>query len=374
MVAGGGHPSADELARVAVGAFGRRKAALIETHVAGCAVCGQLLQQIYRMPGLLRTVSYPPVPQQVMSRLERALGFEAGRRAEIARREGSGVRCQGAVDSAASLGVFDHLFWLYPSKAAFAEHALEYAADGIAAGQYVEFVGDDSTADLRSQLARAVRSMPVGRAPGAGEAAVDDIADYYQYASDGVVDPDATAAALHAAIDDALAAGFTGLRTVVDATPLARTRTQREAAAREEHLVDRAVNSQRTSAMCGYSVQQIGRRAAAEMACMHPFISQGAAPFRLFAEEGADFALAGRIDARAVALFRKTLQRIGPPVGNELIVDARQTEAIDDQALAALEAHAARTGRNAILRTSRSNSPSPASLSSLPRLTVNARS
>jgi hypothetical protein len=122
--------------------------------------------------------------------------------------------------------------------------------------------------------------------------------------------------------------------------------------------------------LCGYDLEVIGPTAVAELACMHPFISPGAAPFRLYAEHDADFGLAGTIDDATAALFRASLERTDPPAGNELIVDARRAELIGDRALEELDAHAARTGRNAVLRTSTSNSPSRASLSSLTSLTV----
>jgi hypothetical protein len=178
-------------------------------------------------------------------------------------------------------------------------------------------------------------------------------------------------AARQEAIDQALAAGYTGLRTVVDATAAARTEALRDAAARLEYLGDRCLHTLPACSLCGYDLEVIGPTAVAELACMHPFISPGAAPFRLYAEDDADFGLAGTIDdAIAGDLFRATLARTDPPVGNELMVDARRAELIGDRALEELDAHAARMGRTAVLRTSTSHSPSRASLSSLSSLTV----
>jgi hypothetical protein len=263
------------------------------------------------------------------------------------------------------------LCWAYRSKAEWADRVVEYAADGIATGQCIQLIGDASTAGLRSEVAELLSSMPVGRAANAGPAEVHEITDLFQYASDGIVDPDATMAILQAALDDALAAGYTGLRAAVDVTPLARTKTQRDATARLEYLLDRNMNLRPMCNICGYDIEDIGPDAVAEVACMHPFTSPGAAPFRLYAEDNADFGLAGTIDdATAGALFRTTLERTDSAAGDELFVDARRAELIGDRALAELNAHAARTGRTAVLRMTESQSPSPAALSSLDSLRV----
>jgi hypothetical protein len=213
--------------------------------------------------------------------------------------------------------------------------------------------------------------MHAGRAAATVPAGVRDLADYVIFASDGSIDYDATFAARRAAADDALAAGCAGVRIVVDVTAGVRTEAQRDAAARLEYTGDRNLSSRPICSMCGYDIDDMGPDAVAELACMHPFISPGAAPFRLYAEHDADFGLAGTIDdATAGALFRKTLERTEPPAGNVLIVDARRAELIGDRALAELNAHAARMGRTALLRMTESQSPSPAALSSLNNLMV----
>lgn len=365
------HPAEDELADLALGALEHSQAAAVEAHVAGCAACTRLLGQIQGLPGLLASTWYPPMPEGVAMRIEAALAVEARRRAAAASGRSPAGRREGVVDSAASLGPFDHLCWAFRSKAEWADRAAEFSAAGIAAGQCIKLLGDASTADLRSELAELVSSMPSGRAAGADPAEARDLADYFRFARDGILDPDASIAAHMAAIDDALVAGYAGLRLVIDATATARTDAQRDAAARLEYLADRGVRSLPVGGMCGYDVEELGPDAVAEVACMHPFISRGAAPFRLYAERDADFGLAGTIDdVTAVGLFRTALERTGPPAGSELIVDARRAEFICGRALAELDAYAARMGRTAVVHTSTSNSPSPAAVPALTCLTI----
>jgi hypothetical protein len=365
------HLSSDELAELAYGVFDDAEATAVRAHMAGCASCMQLFGRLSGLPEMLASIQYPPIPDRTSERIEAALVTAARQRADLASGRPPAWRSEGVVDSAASLNPHDHLCWAYRSEADWADRAVEFAADGIVAGQRVELVGDASTASLRSELAELISSMPVSRAAHAGQVRVHDLADFHASTSDGIVDIHATVAARRALIDDALRAGYTGVRTVTDSTPGARTEVQRDAVARLEYLGDHKLMSLPICVMCSYDTDAIGPVAVAELACMHPFTSPGAAPFRLYGEHDADFGLAGSIDDdTAAGLFRTTLERTDPPTGNELIVDARRAELIGDRALAELNAHAARMGRTSILRMTESQSPSPEALSSLTNLRV----
>lgn len=371
MIPADRHLSSDELAELALGALDDSEAAAVRAHMAGCAKCTQLFGRLGGLPELLATIRYPPIPDSTSERIETALVTAARQRADLASGRTPAWRREGVVDSAASLNPCDHLCWAYRSKADWADRAVEFAADGIAAGQRVELVGDAGTARLRSELADLISSMPVSRAARAGQVGVHDLTDFHIRTSHGMVDIPDTVAARRALIDDALSAGYTGVRTVTDSTPGARTEAQRDAVARLEYRADHNLISQPICVMCSYDIDAIGRVAVAELACMHPFTSPGAAPFRIYGEHDADFGLAGSIDDEtAGGLFRTTLERTDPPAGNELIVDARRAELIGDRALAELNAHAARMGRTAVLRLTASQSPDPAALAPLSSLRV----
>ncbi|HTX85295.1 MAG TPA: MEDS domain-containing protein [Streptosporangiaceae bacterium] len=362
------HPSADDLADLMAGALEHGQAAAIQAHVAACAACSEVSSQLEGLPGLLAGARYPAMPEGASLRIEAALIVAASRRASG--RDSASDR-EGVVDSAAGVDPFGHLCWAYRGKADWADHAVEFSADGIAAGQCIKLIGDASTEDLRSELAERVRSMAEGRAADRDLVEVRDLTDYHRFGSDGIIDTDATIAAHHAVLESALAAGYAGIRFAVEETAIARTAAQRDAAVRMEFRGGRAASSLPAGSMCGYDVDELGADAVAELACVHPFIRRGAAPFRLYAVDDADFGLAGTIDdVTAQGLFRTTLGRTMPPEGSELVVDARHAEFIADGALAELNAHAARMGRTAVVHTRTSTLPSPARRPALSCLTI----
>jgi hypothetical protein len=359
------HATADELADLMVGALEHDQATAIQTHVAECKACSEVSSQLQGLPGLLASTRYPAMPEGASIRIEAALTVEARRRGS-----GRGHR-EGVVDSAAGLDPHPHLCWAYRGKADWANRATEFSADGLAAGECVKLIGDASTEELRSELAEQVRSM-AGGFPTDGDAVeVCDLTKYHRFGSDGIIDIAGTIAGHHLALDGALAAGYAGVRFAVEETPIARTEAQRDAAVRMEFVADRVASSLPAGSMCGYDLEELGRDAVAELACVHPYISRGAAPFRLYAVDDADFALAGTInDVAAEDLFQKTLGRTAPPEGSELVVDARQAEFIADRALAELDAYAARIGRTAVVHTRTSTLPSPAARPALSCLTI----
>ena len=183
-------------------------------------------------------------------------------------------------------------------------------------------------------------------------ATVDEV---YAFSGAGrVVDPDRSAAARAAATEDALAAGYTGLRAVVDATALAGTVGQRVAYAHYEYLLDRQSSVLPLATICAYDVAQLGSAAVAEMACLHPLTSRGASPFRLYTDDAFAFALAGEIDVLSAGQLADTLGRVLPLMsGPELVVDGRELEFIDHRGLLVLDRCAGQRGVRLALRTPR---------------------
>src|SRR5258708_5807781 len=142
MIPADRHLSSDELAELALGAFDDAEAAAVRAHMAGCALCMQLFGRLGGLPELLASIRYPPIPGRTSERIETALVTAARQRADLVSGRMPAWRREGVVDSAASLNPRDHLCWAYRSKADWADRAVEFAADGIAAGQRVELVGD----------------------------------------------------------------------------------------------------------------------------------------------------------------------------------------------------------------------------------------
>ncbi|MGW5049606.1 MEDS domain-containing protein [Actinokineospora sp. NPDC004072] len=243
------------------------------------------------------------------------------------------MRAHGVVDSAAGLRPFGHLGWAYRDRAEFIARAREYLADGIAEGQRVEFVGGDGElADL----------------PGLRVAAVEDFFDF-----DGdAVDPAATVRKRLRAVDAAVADGRTGLRSVVDATAVALTPEHRAAYARFEYLMDQQMSTRPVSAACAFDLDRMGRSAAAELVCLHPFTNAGSSLFRIYADGPAEFALSGELDASSVTAFTTTLDRTLPLFRTDVLrIDGRGLHFIDHRALTRLDALLGGAGSSAVLWT-----------------------
>jgi anti-anti-sigma regulatory factor len=152
-------------------------------------------------------------------------------------------------------------------------------------------------------------------------------------------------------LEQAVADGYTGVRAVVDCTALARTSGQRDRFAVLEYMLDRQRAASPISALCGYDAADLGAAGVAEIACLHPFIQAARSPFRLYADDGVSFALAGDLDLAGEGLFTTTLRRVLPmATESSLIIDGRRLEFIGHRALLALDRQAVANDRSVLLR------------------------
>jgi len=235
--------------------------------------------------------------------------------------------------------------------------AWEYLLDGVQAGQRIEFVGSGSVDALHAELAGfADGDRSFGRdAVERGAFRVALVDEVYAFSGAGrVVDPDRSVAARAAAAEDAIAAGYSGLRAVVDATALTGTAVQRMAYAHYEYLLDQQSSVLPLATICAYDVAELGIAAVAEMTCLHPLTNRGASAFRLYTDGGAAFTLAGAIDFSSAGQLADTLERVLPLMsGSELVVDGQHLEFVDHHALLVLDRCAGRRGVRLALCTPR---------------------
>lgn len=75
------HVSAEEIARFGEGDVGRRKAARISSHLAGCSRCTKIRDDLAMVPALLARTAAPPMPDHLAARIQTALITESARRA-----------------------------------------------------------------------------------------------------------------------------------------------------------------------------------------------------------------------------------------------------------------------------------------------------
>jgi MEDS: MEthanogen/methylotroph, DcmR Sensory domain len=258
------------------------------------------------------------------------------------------MRPQGAVTSAAGLVPFGHLSWGYYNRTEFAERMGEYLADGVAANQRIEFVGDGS----RNALCGVLADIGFSDGVRSGRIRVTPAEDTYEFCpGSDAVDADAAVMELVAASEQAQIDGYSGLRVVNDVAALLRTPEQRNAWTSFEYLIDQKMAVLPLSALCAYDLASLGPTAG-ELICLHPFAPEDPVAFRLFAEPGVSFALAGELDAADNEAFLTALRRVWrlqPP--GPLVIEMRGLYFITHRQLRELDELARVDGRAVVLRT-----------------------
>ncbi|HTI20689.1 MAG TPA: MEDS domain-containing protein [Kutzneria sp.] len=251
--------------------------------------------------------------------------------------------------SARGLGLHDHVCWSYDDSGGFRRRAREFLAEGLALGQRVVFIADDSADQLAAVLRRSVK---LGQALRTGAARVVSAADVHP--PDVVIEPEAQVEAYASATEEALADGFTGLRVAADVTGLVRKPAQREAFARYEHLIDEYMTTRPFAALCGYHRPELGDHTVAELACLHPATNSRGIPFRLYASSDGEYSaeLDGELDLLGIELFPLALRRTAPGMRQgRVLLDAAKVRFVDHRSLIALDDHARERGTTAVLRT-----------------------
>jgi hypothetical protein len=227
-------------------------------------------------------------------------------------------------------GPHEHVCFCYDDDAALSGRARRFLADGAAAGSLLWWVGDSPPPEGFD-----THVVPIGTA----------------YASGVVVDPDAQVRAYAAATGAALAAGFTGLRVVAEATALVRTPEQLDAFARYELMIDGYMATHPFSAMCAYDRRVLAASAIAELACLHTS-TNAHVPFRLHgcAPADGDAVLAGELDMDTEELLEAALRRFPCPAGDEVVLKATGLRFADHRTLWRLDRWAAEHDRRLVLR------------------------
>lgn len=257
------------------------------------------------------------------------------------------MRLCGITDTARGFGLHDHLCWAYDEPGEFYSRAREFLADGLAQGQRVWYLGGCDTAAWWEEL----RDLPDAHGAGRpGAVRVESLSEWN--ANGAAVDPVGQVRVFAAGMQDALAAGFTGLRLVAESTRRLRTPEQLDAWACCELLADRYMMTLPFSALCAYNRAELGEETIAQVACLHPTVNGDSAPFRLYSARGAAASLSGELDVTSHALFATALRRADlRPVDGELVIDAAGLEFIDHRSLITLARHARSCHATAVLRT-----------------------
>jgi anti-anti-sigma regulatory factor len=255
------------------------------------------------------------------------------------------VRGDDLIDHVGGSGSRDHVCWAYDEHEDFTAVARQFLADGYMSGKRLMYCGPVGVDELRSHLDGLEDLIPT---PCQDTVLVVPISG--TYAGDDVVDAVRQREAFARATDEALAAGFTGLRVVADVSTLVRTPEQVDAFARWEHMIDRYMSTHQFSAICAFDRRLVSGETVAAMSCLHPSANT-ATMFRLYAVDEQRTALTGEVDAAVTDLLSTTLDRIDVEVHDgELVVDAHGLAFIDHRGLSALCEYADALGVTVVLR------------------------
>jgi hypothetical protein len=242
-----------------------------------------------------------------------------------------------------------HVCLAYDSRAELESRARDFLAEGAEAGELTSFV-----------------------AAGAPAMALPWVTLGDTYADGAVIDPSAQVAAYAAATENALAAGWTGLRVVADATPLVVTPAQVDAFARYEYRIDRYMQGHPFAAMCAYDRGELEDDVIAQVACMHTE-SEAAVQFQLHScppGQGCA-ALTGELDLATDDLLTSALRRADlAPDGDEVVLHAGGLRFTDHRSLVRLQQYAEEHATTVVLRDAGPAVGRLADLMELPRLRV----
>jgi anti-anti-sigma regulatory factor len=143
-------------------------------------------------------------------------------------------------------------------------------------------------------------------------------------------------------VNEALAAGFTGLRVAAEVTSIVRDPGTWEAHTRWEVAADRYIASHPVCALCCYDRTETPRGLLDDMRCVHPVARADGTrvPFRLFAEPGG-IAVSGEIDYFTFESFDRLLALAGAHDG-DVELDLSELRFADHHAVLALAAYTRR--------------------------------
>ncbi|MEV6694435.1 MEDS domain-containing protein [Micromonospora sp. NPDC051196] len=263
---------------------------------------------------------------------------------------------------------YGHLCWAYDDPAEFTARAEDFLRAGLAAGERVWFVvagSPEPVLDRWRDLDLFAEALPSG----AAEVIPLDAA----YPDVTVIDPAGQVSTYQMATRAAIAAGYSGLRVAAACTDLVRTPTQREAFARYEQQTNRMMRGEAFQAMCGYQRPELGDRAVAELACLHPEHNVPGLLFRLYAPTAHEghAVLVGELDPANQDLFRTALEHTElRPVGGELVLDAHGLRFLDHRTLVHLSEYAQQRRARLVLRGCPAGTARLVALLELPGLCV----
>src|SRR5215210_159177 len=226
--------------------------------------------------------------------------------------------------------------------------AVRLLSDGLTGDEQLGYFGWGAHRDLIDRLP----TLFDGATAREGAVRVTSLAERFDRSAPP--DPDALVALWADATDAAVAAGFTGLRAVMDTTPWLTAPDGRAQLMRGDHLLDGYCLDHPLTVICVCDAGVLDAGTVAEITSLHAVVDGPSAPFHLHAAVGADFALSGEIDTFDSPVLERVLSILDLGASKTKVVfDASRLGFVNHRALLALDRHAERMGVDeVVIRTS----------------------
>jgi hypothetical protein len=240
----------------------------------------------------------------------------------------------------------DHWCVVHGDGAGLGAATSRHLSEGLVRGEQVGFYGWGPVDDLRAPLTGLGH---VDTLIDTGRATVRSLAERFR--PHEPPDPTGLVSYWSDATEEALAAGFSGLRVVADTTPWAGLRhDERAVFLQGEQLVNRYRHDKPFTLICACDASVLPVDALAETASIHPLTEGVSTPFSMYATDIADFAIQGEVDAFAVPLLSRLLDSAPRRDAEDpLVIDAAGLRFIEHRSLLALERHAERSGLSEVV-------------------------
>ena len=198
----------------------------------------------------------------------------------------------------------DHIGWVFAGQDEFEALAWPFLAEGAQLGERLMYVA----ADPGPAAAR------LGNMLGSDAVRVASIAEVY--GASGIVDATAQRATFAAALTEAQAEGYSGIRVAADNTPLVTDEVRLAAWLRWEITADRFMSEHPVTGLCAFDGGKVDINRLRHLATLQPLASAGgpAPQYRLFTDAG-NLSVEGQIDSFAVSQFRLVLDVLPPKTG-----------------------------------------------------------
>ena len=215
------------------------------------------------------------------------------------------MRSHGTRFECLRLRPHDHVGWVFSGQAEFDALAGPFLAEGADRGERLIYVAADPGPAVAARLRGAL-----------GPDAVQVASITEVYGASGIVDAAAQRATFAAALADAVAEGYSGIRVAADNTPMVTDDQRMAAWVRWEIIADRFMSENPVTGLCAFDGNKVDVNRLRHLATLHPlFPADRPVPqFRLFADDG-NLCVEGRIDSFAVTELPAYLDILPPKTG-----------------------------------------------------------